>query len=97
MQRSVIERMAPKADVEGVVNPVHNLQDDDDPFLVSLAYQQCNSGVIVQRAVQSSCGSVCRTDGWHHRLHTCSTASWWQIVPPTSCAWIEMLLQLMRG
>eukprot|EP00775_Hariotina_reticulata_P012605 gene12605-12736_t len=32
-KRSVVERMAPKSDVEGVVNPVHELEDDDDPFL----------------------------------------------------------------
>lgn len=28
------DKMAPKADVEGVVNPIHPLEDDDDPFLV---------------------------------------------------------------
>ena len=26
--------MAPKADVEGAVNSVHPLEEDDDPFLV---------------------------------------------------------------
>jgi hypothetical protein len=34
------EKMAPKADVEGVVNPVNDLDDDDDPFLVR-ATQLC--------------------------------------------------------
>jgi hypothetical protein len=32
-----VERMAPKADVEQVVNPIAPLEDDDDPFLVSTA------------------------------------------------------------
>lgn len=27
------DKMAPKADVEGVVNPIGNLEEDDDPFL----------------------------------------------------------------
>lgn len=28
------DKMAPKADVEGAVNPVGHLEEDDDPFLV---------------------------------------------------------------
>lgn len=36
LQRSQFaDKMAPKADVEGVVNPIGNLEEDDDPFLVS--------------------------------------------------------------
>jgi hypothetical protein len=36
LQRSQFaDKMAPKSDVEGVVNPIGNLEEDDDPFLVS--------------------------------------------------------------
>lgn len=33
-QRSVISKMLSKEQVETAVNPVHALEDDDDPFLV---------------------------------------------------------------
>jgi hypothetical protein len=32
----IADKMAPKADVEGAVNPVNDLDDDDDPFLVRI-------------------------------------------------------------
>lgn len=36
LQRSQFaDKMAPKADVEGAVNPITPLEEDDDPFLVS--------------------------------------------------------------